>query len=251
MIIAITDLTSFYGLFNTCVITSTRNALSFSQFYFYVLKTLKRELERNAATFGGGDFVVPVQTITDFMNNKLSGKIIISFQRYFVIKILMLRKILFSFHIVLSVPSSSYRLGVKAAPLHELFPSHITEALQRSISMFDEEVLRKNYNSLILFFTLSIAFSQHIKHHYYYFNSQLPGFIYKGGLLHGVEVITVVLFCFCFRLISTHIAQMSFFIIFSFISTLYIHYSCYVVCLLTTNSKEHISLFCLRPMNHY
>ncbi|KAF6133896.1 hypothetical protein GIB67_040660 [Kingdonia uniflora] len=78
----------------------------------------------------GGDFVVPVQIVTDFLENKLS---------------------------VTSVPPSSYRLGVKAANLHEFFPSHITEALQRSISMFD---------------------------------SELPGFISKDALLHGVETRT-------------------------------------------------------------
>lgn len=90
----------------------------------------QRELERRAAIMGGGNFVVPVQTVTDFLDSKLS---------------------------VTSMPTSSYRLGVKAAPLHELFPIHITEALQRSISMFDEE---------------------------------LPGFISKDGLLHGVETRT-------------------------------------------------------------
>lgn len=49
-----------------------------------------------------------------------------------------------SFHLlfsVTSVPPSSYRLGVKASNLHELFPGHITEALQQSILAFDQEVL--------------------------------------------------------------------------------------------------------------
>nr|XP_048318301.1 uncharacterized protein Cbei_0202-like [Ziziphus jujuba var. spinosa] len=90
----------------------------------------QREFERKAAIMGGGNFVVPVQTVTDFLDNKLS---------------------------VISVPPSSYRLGVKAASLHELFPTHLTEALQHSISMFDKE---------------------------------LPGFISKEALLHGVETRT-------------------------------------------------------------
>ncbi|KAF4370415.1 hypothetical protein F8388_016152 [Cannabis sativa] len=90
----------------------------------------QREFERRAAILGGGNFVVPVQTVTDFMDGKLS---------------------------VTSIPPSSYRLGVKAANLHELFPIHITEALQQSISMFNEE---------------------------------LPGIISKEGLLHGVETRT-------------------------------------------------------------
>ncbi|ONK78852.1 uncharacterized protein A4U43_C01F230 [Asparagus officinalis] len=90
----------------------------------------QREFEKKAAVMGGGNFVVPAQTVTDFLENKLS---------------------------VMSLPSSSYRLGVKASTLHELFPARITEALQRSITMFDEE---------------------------------LPGFITKDALLHGVETRT-------------------------------------------------------------
>ncbi|KAK3031767.1 hypothetical protein RJ639_037064 [Escallonia herrerae] len=73
---------------------------------------LQREFERRAAIMGGGNFVVPVQTVTDFLENKLSEA---------------------------NVPPSSYRLGVKAANLHDLFPVHITEALQYSISMFEKE----------------------------------------------------------------------------------------------------------------
>lgn len=30
--------------------------------------------ERRAAAMGGGNFVLPVQTVTDFLDNKLSGK---------------------------------------------------------------------------------------------------------------------------------------------------------------------------------
>lgn len=90
----------------------------------------QREFERKAATMGGGNFVVPAQRVTDFLEQRFSGT---------------------------SLPPSSYRLGVKSANLHELFPAHITEALQHSISMFDKE---------------------------------LPGFVSKDGLLHGVETRT-------------------------------------------------------------
>lgn len=90
----------------------------------------QREFEQRAANMGGGNFVVPVQTVKDFMNNKVSATIL---------------------------PSSSYRLGVQAANLHELFSVHITEALQHSISAFDQE---------------------------------LPGFISNDALLHGVETRT-------------------------------------------------------------
>lgn len=90
----------------------------------------QREFERRAAIMGGGNFVLPVQRVTDFLENKLS---------------------------VASVPPSSYRLGVKAANLHELFPTHVTDALKYSIAMFEKE---------------------------------LPGFISKEALLHGVETRT-------------------------------------------------------------
>ncbi|KAI3852161.1 hypothetical protein MKW92_024302, partial [Papaver armeniacum] len=79
---------------------------------------------------GRGKFCCAWETVEDFLNNKLSET---------------------------SLPSSSYRLGVKAAKLHELFPTHVTEALQHAISMFERE---------------------------------LPGFISRDGLLHGVETRT-------------------------------------------------------------
>ncbi|KAG9156740.1 hypothetical protein Leryth_020916 [Lithospermum erythrorhizon] len=90
----------------------------------------QRLFERKAAEMGGGNFVVPVQRVTDFLENKMSGA---------------------------SLPASSYRLGVQAANLHELFPTNVTQALQQSISSFDKE---------------------------------LPGFISDAALLHGVETRT-------------------------------------------------------------
>ncbi|CAH2077432.1 unnamed protein product [Thlaspi arvense] len=90
----------------------------------------QREFERRAAIMGGGNFTVPVQRVTDFLQNKLSET---------------------------PLPPSSYRLGVKSANLHELFPAHITDSLRQSISMFDKE---------------------------------LPGFISEEALLHGVETRT-------------------------------------------------------------
>ncbi|GAB4853642.1 hypothetical protein Ancab_017833 [Ancistrocladus abbreviatus] len=92
--------------------------------------TFQRELEQKAAMMGGGNFVVPVQIVTDFLENKLSE---------------------------MPTPLSSYRLGVRPASLHELLPIHITEALQHSISMLDKE---------------------------------LPGFVSKDAVLHGVETRT-------------------------------------------------------------
>ena len=54
-------------------------------------------------------------------------------------------------------PSSSYRLGVQSAPLHEVYPSYITQALRNAL-----------------------------KH----FNKRMPGYITKEALLHGVETRT-------------------------------------------------------------
>ncbi|CAM6089404.1 unnamed protein product [Calypogeia fissa] len=90
----------------------------------------QRVIEQEAAVRGGGNFVVPAQTVTDFLDNKLTGDIL---------------------------PSSSYRLGVKAAYLHDLLPSHLTESLKEALFSFEK---------------------------------QLPGFIDKRGLLHGVETRT-------------------------------------------------------------
>lgn len=87
-----------------------------------------------------------------------------------------------------NLPTSSYRLGVKAANLHELFPTHITEALKHSISMFDREViisysLISSYNTFIFSIRNTWTYSSlNLKF-------QLPGFISSNALLHGVEVI--------------------------------------------------------------
>ncbi|XP_072961405.1 uncharacterized protein [Typha angustifolia] len=112
------------------VTVSSKDFVSFQSHGPLAGVEFQREFERRAAVMGGGNFVVPVQCVTDFLDNKLS---------------------------VMSLPPSSYRLGVRASNLHELFPPHITEALQQSIVMFDKE---------------------------------LPGFISKEALLHGVETRT-------------------------------------------------------------
>lgn len=90
------------------------------------------------------------------------------------------------------LPQSSYRLGVKAANLHELFPAHITKALQDSILMFEKEVC------IILSFMTSkkvwwFCFLFQLKMQEFLLTSrnclfQLPGYISKDALLHGVEV---------------------------------------------------------------
>lgn len=91
---------------------------------------LQQAAERAAAQMGGGQLVCPVQRVTDFMMGTESAG---------------------------TLPSSSYRLGVRAAPLHELYSSDVTSALRQALRRFDQ---------------------------------QLPGFITESALLHGVETRT-------------------------------------------------------------
>jgi len=90
----------------------------------------QREMERRAFAFGGRDLSAPVQRLTDFVNKKVSE----------------------------SVPESSYRLGVKSAPLHDIYPEPL-------------------YNALVDAITTK-------------FDAQMPGFLREDALLHGVETRT-------------------------------------------------------------
>ncbi|KAL7577079.1 hypothetical protein ACA910_006818 [Epithemia clementina (nom. ined.)] len=100
----------------------------------------QRDMERRAAAMGsasdeGGqgtdhDLTVPVQRVTDFLQQRVSA----------------------------SIPSSSYRLGVRSAPCHDIYPPAITSALCDAL-----------VNS---------------------FNTTLPGFVCQEALLHGVETRT-------------------------------------------------------------
>lgn len=91
-------------------------------------------MERRAAEFGGGNLVAPVQRVTDFMEG-----------------------------VATTVEegdaplSSSYRMGVKPAACHEIYPTFVTEALRKALRVFDRE---------------------------------MPGFISEDALLHGVETRT-------------------------------------------------------------
>ncbi|CAM9747327.1 unnamed protein product [Ectocarpus sp. 6 AP-2014] len=88
-------------------------------------------MERRAAEMGGGNLVVPVQRVTDFMAGS-SGR-------------------------DADLPSSSYRLGVRAGPLHELYPSYVAEGLREALEAFER---------------------------------RMPGFVCDEALLHGVETRT-------------------------------------------------------------
>ncbi|CAM9425774.1 unnamed protein product, partial [Hapterophycus canaliculatus] len=88
-------------------------------------------MERRAAEMGGGNLVAPVQRVTDFMEGSTG--------------------------LEAGLPSSSYRLGVRAGPLHELYPSYVTDGLREALEAFE---------------------------------SRMPGFVCEEALLHGVETRT-------------------------------------------------------------
>lgn len=62
------------------------------------------------------------------------------------------------------LPSSSYRLGVRAAPLHHLLPSHLTHALKEALVAFDKQV-SNTLTALSLFTPFSdTSFLKHFNH---------------------------------------------------------------------------------------
>jgi uncharacterized FAD-dependent dehydrogenase len=90
----------------------------------------QREMEQRASKLGGGNLTVPVQRMTDFCQGVVST----------------------------TIPSSSYRLGVKSAPCHEIYPEEITKALRDALTN--------------------------------HFKKQMPGYFHPDGLLHAVETRT-------------------------------------------------------------
>ena len=88
-------------------------------------------MEERAAKMGGGQFKCPVQRVSDFLAGRPSAQE--------------------------DLPESSYRLGVTAASLHELYPPAITDALRQGIAEFGQS---------------------------------MPGFDSSEGLLHAVETRT-------------------------------------------------------------
>lgn len=92
---------------------------------------LQRAYEREAASRGGGNLVAPVQLATDFLAGRGS--------------------------LPDTIPSSSYRLGVRAAPLHDLYAPPLSAALCAALQRFE---------------------------------AQLPGFVSDQAVLHGAETRT-------------------------------------------------------------
>ncbi|CAB9518007.1 FAD binding domain [Seminavis robusta] len=90
----------------------------------------QRDMERRASLLGGGNLTVPVQRVTDFLAGTAST----------------------------SAPPSSYRLGVKPAACHEIYPPPLVNSLRDAL-----------------------------EHH---FERQMPGFVCEDALLHAVETRT-------------------------------------------------------------
>lgn len=90
----------------------------------------QREMERRASALGGGNLTVPVQRVTDFLEGKVSR----------------------------SAPASSYRLGVKPAACHEIYPEPLTASLRHALVT--------------------------------QFNQKMPGYVCDDALLHAVETRT-------------------------------------------------------------
>ena len=90
----------------------------------------QKDMERRASEMGGGNLTVPVQRLTDFVKGRAST----------------------------SAPSSSYRLGVKPAACHEIYPGPIVCALRDAVVN--------------------------------YFEKKMPGFLCEDALLHAVETRT-------------------------------------------------------------
>ena len=92
----------------------------------------QRSLERAAAALGGGDFVCPVQRLPDFVDGRAPKTV--------------------------SQPASSYRLGVREAPCHDLLPPALVETIAAAATGA--------------------------------FERSMPGFVCGDAILHGVETRT-------------------------------------------------------------
>ena len=108
----------------------------------------QREMERRAAVMGGGAMVAPVQRITDFLNEldpstaTTTPSSIVNSTPPPTAPTLTIPTTLIP--TTLNTPTapirSSYRLGVKEAPLHQLYPSYVTRTLQAALKDFDRRL---------------------------------------------------------------------------------------------------------------
>ena len=72
----------------------------------------QRDMERRASQMGGGSLHVPVQRLTDFLDQKAST----------------------------SAPPSSYRLGVVPAACHEIYPPGLVASIRDALSQFEKQM---------------------------------------------------------------------------------------------------------------
>jgi len=75
----------------------------------------QREVEERAASLGGGDYVVPVQRLTDFLDDMPSRP-------------------------TTDFPSSSYRLGIRPCSLNGLYTDEVTDTIRRAFSEFEKQL---------------------------------------------------------------------------------------------------------------
>jgi uncharacterized FAD-dependent dehydrogenase len=88
----------------------------------------QQEMERRAAILGGGKFVVPVQRVTDFLAGTCPSSLDGLDASGFLEPSSPLNPI-----------TSSYRLGVKEAPLHLLYPPFVTNTIRRALLEFERQ----------------------------------------------------------------------------------------------------------------
>lgn len=88
----------------------------------------QEEMERRAAQMGGGNFVVPVQRVTDFMAATASASTSDP----------VTTTATEASTVPASAISSSYRLGVREAPLHELYPPFVTNTIRAALLDFEQ-----------------------------------------------------------------------------------------------------------------
>jgi len=92
----------------------------------------QEEMERRAAKMGGGNFVVPVQRVTDFLAATMPHASSTSATAA--------EQFTSTASTAPTSPtniSSSYRLGVREAPLHELYPPFVTNTIRAALLDFE------------------------------------------------------------------------------------------------------------------
>jgi len=114
-------------------------------------------VERRAAVMGGGGLVAPVQRVTDFLAATATTPQEVAEAATLLSHPSATTTATAAGSSSSSNITSSYRLGVKEAPCHEIYPPFVTQALRRALLDFDRK---------------------------------MPGFVSPEAILHGVETRT-------------------------------------------------------------